>query len=133
MPVRCFSASYLDCYAGSGLVEENKFISAEVDRSTPPSIHDPDIKARIPAPFWDGAQGKAAVDCYWKTWSLAFANLRRVHSGNKFIAPFIDTAFNDCERHVCSFFFSLICSRYFGSAYPTRCSPPKWLINQANG
>jgi len=28
--------------------------------------------------------------------AVAFKNLRRVHHGNRFIAPYIDTAFNDC-------------------------------------
>jgi glycogen debranching enzyme len=83
---------YLDLYAPDTLVRENTFIDAEPDRSFPPSFHE--SRCLLPEPSWDGHDD--AVACYWKTWELAFRNLRRVHVGNRFIAPYIDTAFNDC-------------------------------------
>lgn len=87
--------NYLDCYADSALVKENSFKTMAPDRSAPPTLET--VKHKLPQPFWDNDErGKPAIDCYHKTWSIAFRNLRKVHDGNKFVSPFIDTAFNDC-------------------------------------
>ena len=87
--------SFLDFYDDNVLVKENSFIAQAPDRTPPPSLHDPRVRARLPQPFWEGQRGADAVACYWRTWELAFGNLRGV--GARFgVAPFIDTAFNDC-------------------------------------
>jgi hypothetical protein len=74
------------------VVKENSFIKAPADRSFPPTLLE--VKDVLPHPTWEGRE--SSIACYWKAWELAFKNLRRVHVGNKFIAPYIDTAFNDC-------------------------------------
>jgi hypothetical protein len=93
MSTRVFSAAYLDCYADDRLVEENDFKRMKAQPTTLPQLSDPAVRAALPQPFWDGARGAAAVAAYWKTWELAFANLRTPTPDNKFIAPYIDTAF----------------------------------------
>jgi hypothetical protein len=80
-----------DFYAEEGLVKLNEFISKAPNKERPPSLHDPSVRAKLPVPFWDCDEGAAAVDCYWKTWEIAFGNLERVHHGNGFIEPYIDT------------------------------------------
>lgn len=92
MTTKVFQASYLDFYAPNKLVEENEFIHTQPDKSPVPSLHDPEVRAKLPSPYWHSPRGEKAVECYWKTWQIAFSNLQRVHAGNKFISPFIDTA-----------------------------------------
>jgi len=48
----------------------------------------------VQEPHWAGHAPHIAA--YWRAWELAFANLQKVHRGNGFVAPYIDTAFNDC-------------------------------------
>ena len=79
-------------------MNENRFIGTEPDRTHPPSIHDPRVRLALPQPVWDSAEGASALRAWDKTWEIAFNNLRRVHTGNKFIAPYIDTAFNGQSR-----------------------------------
>jgi len=86
------TAFYLDFYTPEELVEENAFLSAKPDRSFPPNF--PESRHLLPEPVWE--RHESAIDCYWKVWDLAFRNLKQVSHGNGFIAPYIDTAFNDC-------------------------------------
>lgn len=87
-----------DFYRKEPLVAENEFIRAQPDRSFPPSLAE--TEHLLPAPFWDGHD--SAIRCYWKAWDLAFRNLKRVQAGNGFIAPYVDSAFNDCTgRRIC--------------------------------
>ncbi len=48
---------------------------------------------RLPVPLWENHS--AVIDCYWKTWELAFGHLRQPTDENGFIANYIDTAYND--------------------------------------
>ncbi len=83
---------YYDRYAAQALVRENPFIARPPDRSFPKNYHE--SRHLLPEPFWNGHED--AIECYRKAWELAFRNLKRVHAGNTFISPYIDTAFNDC-------------------------------------
>lgn len=92
--------SFLDFYTQEALVKENDFLKAKPDRAFPPSFAE--SVHLLPAP-WIESNGSASdgvdesmIAMYWKAWDLAFRNLRKVQSGNGFIQPFIDTAFNDC-------------------------------------
>ena len=80
---------YLDFYAETALVAENSFIHAVSDRSPVPSLND--VRTRLPQPFWDGPRGADAVACYWRTWEIAFGNLRSA-TPSFGVAPYIDTA-----------------------------------------
>ena len=83
---------YHDFYWAEPLVEYNAFRTAEPDRSFPPDFHE--SRGLLPEPYGDGLDD--ALACYWKAWELAFRNLLRVHRGNGFVAPYVETAFNDC-------------------------------------
>ena len=97
---------YLDCHHENPLVKLNTFIGAPPDQTNPPCLSE--VRSRLPSPFWDGEAGGDAVACYWRAWELAFFNLRRVLP--KFgIAPFIDTAFNDCLFMWDSAFIMMFC------------------------
>ena len=97
MPVLCDNKRFLDFYADAALVSENTFIGCSVDSSTPPTFAS--VRSRLPDPHWEGERGAAAIACYWRTWEIAFSNLRPAKPGNGFVSPFIDTAFNGgCAR-----------------------------------
>lgn len=109
---------HTDFYADEPLVRDNTFIGTEPDRTHPPSIHDPAVRAALPRPVWDSAEGASAIRAWDKTWEIAFKNLRRVHTGNRFIAPYIDTAFNDC-------LFMVRTSVYVAAARPSTRRRPR--------
>ena len=75
--------------------EHNAFKRMVPDRTSPlPTLAA--SRSRLPQPFWDNpARGPPALAAYWKTWELAFANLRSPTAENGFVAPYVDTAFND--------------------------------------
>ena len=52
--------------------EESVFTRKPLDRTPPPKFAD--IRARLPAPQWEGHADTIA--CYWKAWELAFGKLR---------------------------------------------------------
>ena len=74
------------------LVKENVFLRKEPDTDPLPVFGK--IKDLLPLPVWDGHQD--TIDCYWKTWELAFGNLCTPQEGTGFVSNFIDTAFNGC-------------------------------------
>ena len=77
---------------------ENPLVKQNLLRGRPPEQAPlPDFaqaRALLPEPHWEGRA--TTLDCYWKTWELAFRNLRQPQAGSGFVANFIDTAFNDC-------------------------------------
>ncbi|NLN45823.1 MAG: glycoside hydrolase [Clostridiaceae bacterium] len=77
----------------SPLVAENRFIAKTPDTDPLPVYEE--VKDRLPSPVWDGHEDH--IRCYWRTWQLAFGNLRRPLPGTGFVSSFIDTAFNGCE------------------------------------
>jgi len=103
---------YYDRHVEEPPVRENPFIGREPDRSFPKNFHE--SKDLLPAPHWEGHDD--AIACYWKTWELAFRNLTRVHTGNGFVSPYIDTAFNDCLFMWDSAFILMFC-RYGKRAF----------------
>jgi hypothetical protein len=85
-------AGYLDVWIKDPLVLENPFIGLQPEPSALPSFEA--ARNLLPDPHWEGHA--AAIACYWKTWELAFQNIRQPNPGNGFIVNYIDTAFNDC-------------------------------------
>lgn len=82
---------YFDTYVPNNYVEENVFIEAKADTISPPGFDE--IRDKLPEPIWSKRQD--VIDMYWRTWELAFANLRKVTGSKGFIAPYIDPAFNN--------------------------------------
>jgi len=82
--------NYLDKYVENPFVKENEFLS-RLPRITPlPSFET--ARHKLPQPEW--ANHPVAIECYWKVWELAFANLKSPTSENGFVASYIDSAFN---------------------------------------
>lgn len=77
-------------YIANKYYEENSFVKAKQDTTTPPTFLQ--AKNKLPQPFWKGHQD--AIDCYWKAWEIAFSHLKKGTPQNGFIAPYIDPAFN---------------------------------------
>ena len=82
---------YLDFYDDCSIVRDNEFKRMSPDKSAPPAYSE--VKHLLPQPFWAGHS--AHIAAYHKAWEIAFSNLNKVHRGNDFVAPFIDSAFND--------------------------------------
>src|SRR5689334_22982292 len=88
---RASHMDFYDTYVRNAFVQENSFLSALAEEQALPAFES--SRAVLPQPFWDGHV--STIDCYWKTWELAFRNLRRPSAGSGFVANYIDTAFND--------------------------------------
>jgi hypothetical protein len=86
------NVDYYKTYVNNRFVDENSFISAKVEDADPPALAS--VKHLLPVPFWGGHDD--TVDCYWKTWEIAFRNLMKPAAGSGFVSNFIDTAFNGC-------------------------------------
>ncbi len=70
--------------------KQNPFVKVEPENEELPLFSE--IKAKLPQPFWEGHQSE--IECYWKTWEIAFSNLKKPKKDSGFITNFIDTAFN---------------------------------------
>ncbi len=104
---------YHDARVPNPLVERNSFIGRMPDRAFPGNF--PDSKELLPEPFWEGHSTE--IDAYWSAWKLAFCNTKRVTLNTGFIAPFIDTAFNDA-LFLWDSVFILMFARYGERAFP---------------
>lgn len=78
------------CYNITGYAEKNYFIKKEFDGKPLPEYES--SKDKLPIPVWDGHDD--AIECYYKTWQIAFSNLRLPNREAGFVSSFIDTAFN---------------------------------------
>ena len=84
---------FYDIYLKEPIVLQNSFRQRSITDVTPvPEFSE--VRELMPQPFWDGHDD--SIRCWWKAWELAFLNLRPANLENKFISPFIDSAFNDC-------------------------------------
>ena len=102
-----------DTYVRNPLVARNTFLQMTPDMGTVPLFES--ARPLLPEPFWEGHA--AAIDCSFKAWTLAFANLRRPQAASGFVARFIDPAFNDCVFMWDSCFMTLF-GRYGARAFP---------------
>lgn len=79
-----------DTHVKEPLTDKNIFTSRKAGPVQLPDFAS--AKESLPDPIWENQS--AVLKCYWKTWELAFSNLRNPSEGSRFISPFIDTAFN---------------------------------------
>lgn len=77
-------------YVNEPHVAKNTFINQPVQQDDLP-LYD-DIKDKLACPVWDGHED--AINCYYRTWQIAFGNLRKANAEAGFVSNFIDTAFN---------------------------------------
>jgi hypothetical protein len=108
-----WSRAPYDTYVRNPLVARNTFLAMTPDGAALPTWER--VRALLPEPFWDGHP--TAIDCFFKAWTLAFANLRRPEAASGFVARFIDPAFNDCVFMWDSCFMTLF-GRYGARAFP---------------
>lgn len=85
-------SKYLDYIHPQELVKENSFRYAGIEPGGKVPTFE-EARPSLPDPYWDGHED--AIECYWKVWELAFANIRRATPDNGFISYYIDTAFNE--------------------------------------
>ena len=74
------------------LVSENFFINKPLS-DTPLPTFEQSLDA-LPEPVWESHD--SFIDCYRKTWEMAFKNLRKPVKDTGFVSDYIDTAFNGC-------------------------------------
>ena len=77
-------------YTKNKYVEKNPFINMTPEDEPLPLFED--SKDKLPKPIWEGHDD--VMDCYYKTWEIAFRNLRKPNAEAGFVSNFIDTAFN---------------------------------------
>ncbi len=86
-----FCQPFFDTHVSNKYVKENTFIGSTVNSMLPPSFAE--SKDKLPKPFWPNQPD--VIKLYWRTWELAFNNIRTVDGTKGFIAPYIDPAFNN--------------------------------------
>lgn len=86
-----YSQQYLKTYVENPLVKQNIFKTISPDTTKPPLFVN--VKNKLPYPFWEARQD--IINCYWRTWELAFSNIKQVKKENGFVSPYIDPAFNN--------------------------------------
>ena len=111
-PIIINGQPYFDTHVPNKYVKENVFREIKPDTSVPPSFSE--IKDKLPVPHWP--ERPDVLKMYWRTWELAFGNIRRVTGTKGFIAPYIDPAFNNNIFQEDCGFMVLFC-RYGYQAY----------------
>lgn len=85
------ASPYMDPYVRNSFVRENSFLNKKYTPTPLPSFED--AKKHLPQPVWD--KHPTYIDCYWKTWEIAFNNLRQPQEGSGFVANYVTTGFNN--------------------------------------
>ncbi|MDA3865930.1 MAG: trehalase family glycosidase, partial [Salinivirgaceae bacterium] len=85
-----FGQPYFKTHVKNKFVNQNSYIGMTVDTTTPPVFNS--IKSELPQPYWNARPD--VLKCYWRTWEIAFSNLKSVNPKSGFVSPFIDPAFN---------------------------------------
>ena len=99
-------------YVENSLFQENSFRSRPAEQNPLPDFGE--VRDLLPHPVWESHTSTSA--CYWKTWELAFSNLRQPTLKNGFISNYIDTAFNGC-LFMWDSAFILLFARYGSKAF----------------
>jgi len=107
-----YGQPFFDTHVSNNYVKENLFIQSKPDTSIPPAFYE--IKDKLPIPIWPNRP--EVLKLYWRTWELAFGNIRRITGTKGFITPYIDPAFNnDLFTEDCG--FMLLFCRYGSRAF----------------
>ena len=70
-------------------VDENVFLKQNATAGVLPKYDD--IKHKLPQPIWEGHDD--TINCYNRTWEIAFGNLRNANEKSRFVSDYIDCAF----------------------------------------
>lgn len=82
---------YLDPYVRNRFVRENNFLNKIYTPQDLPGFEE--ARERLPQPYWNNHQD--FIDCYWKTWQIAFGNLRQPGPESGFVSNYVTTQFNN--------------------------------------
>jgi hypothetical protein len=115
---------YKNTYVKNVFVAENEFRNATLNIIESPGFEK--ARAILPDPFWKGNDN--AINMYWKTWEIAFRNIKNPTKESGFISSYIDTAYNGNIFMWDSNFITLF-ARYGSRAYPSR---KRWIIFMPN-
>lgn len=74
-----------------------------------------DIRKKLPQPVWENHD--SAIACYYKTWEIAFGNLKKITPENGFVKNYIDSAFNGALFMWDSSFITMF-GKYGGGIFP---------------
>lgn len=86
--MNCIFERNTGTYIDSPYIKENTFTVMHTEEL--PKYEE--IKERLPVPVWAGHEKE--IECYYKTWEIAFGNISNPIAESGFVSPFIDTAFN---------------------------------------
>ncbi|MCG9659074.1 MGH1-like glycoside hydrolase domain-containing protein [Vibrio mediterranei] len=82
---------FIEIYVDPEVQSRNVFMEKAVEQQSLPCFEDHIV--RLPQINWD--TNPNVVEGYYKTWQIAFSNLRQPTAENGFVSNFIDTAFNN--------------------------------------
>lgn len=85
-----YSQPYYPTHVKNQLVKQNIFKELGRDTAMPPQFKS--IQKKLPKPIWNSRPD--VLKCYWRTWEIAFSNLKSINAENGFVSPYIDPAFN---------------------------------------
>lgn len=77
-------------YVSNEYVSKNPYLNMKAEDAPLPAYEE--AKNRLPRPVWQGHED--VLECYDRTWEIAFKNLRKPNAASGFVSNFIDTAFN---------------------------------------
>ena len=107
------NTSFKNTYIKNLFVTENEYRNARVSLTKSPGFEA--AREILPSPFWKGNED--AIDMYWKTWQIAFRNIKDPAEKSGFISSYIDTAYNGNIFMWDSSFITMF-ARYGSRAYP---------------
>lgn len=81
----------MDLYVDNPFVRENVFLDKEYVPRPLPLLDE--VKEDLPQPIWEHHDD--VIDCYWKTWEIAFGNLRKPEKHSGFVSNYVTTGFNN--------------------------------------
>lgn len=110
---RSGNTNYKNTYIKNVFVSENEFRNTEAFITESPGFEK--AKEILPVPFWTNNQ--RAIDMYWKTWEIAFRNIKNPTENTGFISSYLDTAYNGNIFMWDSTFITMF-ARYGSRAYP---------------
>ncbi len=110
---RSGNTNYKNTYIRNVFVSENEFRNAAAIITNSPGFEK--AKEILPVPFWTNNQ--RAIDMYWKTWEIAFRNIKNPAENTGFISSYLDTAYNGNIFMWDSTFITMF-ARYGSRAYP---------------
>ena len=119
------ASQYKNTYIKNIFVTENGFRNAKPVLTKSPGYTA--AKDLLPNPFWKGNEN--AIEMYWKTWEIAFKNIKNPDEKSGFISSYIDTAYNGNIFMWDSSFITMF-ARYGSRAYPFQITLDNFYAKQ---